>query len=237
MNLEIQPAPLTTQPRLHQIPGSEGGCFSAPCHPQNKCSTAVAFSQSEVCRNLPKPQCRFLHHLSDTILLQTKLFPESCCSATNFPRFLDRTLSWSLDLQRDTKKVKKFTRNVCISNTWKTKQAFNFKPFCSYPILSHLLLGKCLLVSLKPVQIIMCSYCTFQNLTLLTMISPSVAMEIAILPHPPDFFYHWSILADCLLLSVRVIREIINVYSPIILKMLYNKNLVVSDYMLGFKHV
>lgn len=52
------------------------------------------------------------------------------------------------------------------------------------------------------------------------------------------FFYHWSILADCLLLSVRVIREIINVYSPIILKMLlYNKNLLVSDYMLGFKHV
>lgn len=189
MNLEIQALPPTTQPRLHRIGGSEGGRFGAPCRPQNKRSTAVALPPpEEVRRNLPKPQRRLLHHLSDTVPLQPELFPENRCSPTHFPRFLDRTLS--LDLQRNTKKVQKSPETSALSNTGKTKQAFNSKPFCSYLILTRLLLSKCLLVSLKPAQIIMCSYCTFQNLTLLTMISPLVAMEIAILPSTRLFFFY-----------------------------------------------
>lgn len=120
MSLGIQPVPPTTQPRRHRTPGSGGGRFSAPRHPQNQRSTPVALAQSEARRNLPTPQRRFLRRLSDTVLLQIGLFPESCCSAASFPGISRQDVV--LGLATEYRESTGVTRNVRISDTQKTKQ-------------------------------------------------------------------------------------------------------------------
>lgn len=102
-----------------------------------------------------------------------------------FPGFLSRHCPRKCNgVQR---KYRNHQKRPHIGHT-KNHAAFHFKLFCSCPALSQLLPGRCLSVSLKPVQTITCSYCMFQNLTLLTMISPLVAMAIAILPSTGFFF-------------------------------------------------
>lgn len=179
MNLKLQPVPPTAALRFHRAPCSERGHLGAPRHPRaNAPCTAAATRGGEAGRSPPAPQICPLPNPAvpppqllpgaATPQLLPHFWPGHCppiCNVT--PRTCQRPQKRLHDKETRIKAGLQFPRVVFLPSPGSSpEQAF-----------------------MGSLRIVLRSSCAAQNVTLLTMISPAVAMEIAILPCTRGFCF------------------------------------------------